>query len=34
MKIKEMKKKGIEFVKENKVAIAVGGSVFVYGVAK
>lgn len=32
MKIKEMKKKGIEFVKENKAAIAVGGSVFVYGV--
>lgn len=32
MKIKEMKEKGIEFVKENKAAIAVGGSVFVYGV--
>lgn len=32
MKIKEMKEKGIEFVKENKEAIAVGGSVFVYGV--
>lgn len=32
MKIKEMKEKGIEFVKENKEAIAVGGSIFVYGV--
>lgn len=32
MKIKEMKEKGIEFVKENKAAIAVGGSIFVYGV--
>lgn len=32
MKIKEMKEKGIEFVKENKEAIAVGRSVFVYGV--
>lgn len=32
MKIKEMKEKGIEFVKENKAVIAVGGSVFVYGV--
>lgn len=32
MKIKEMKEKGIGFVKENKAAIAVGGSVFVYGV--
>lgn len=32
MKMKEMKEKGIEFVKENKAAIAVGGSVFVYGV--
>lgn len=32
MKMKEMTKKGIEFVKENKAAIAVGGSVFVYGV--
>lgn len=32
MKIKEMKEKGIEFVKENKAAIVVGGSVFVYGV--
>ena len=32
MKIKEMKKKGIEFVKENKAAIAVGGSIFVYSI--
>ena len=32
MKIKEMKEKGIEFVRENKAAIAVGGSIFVYGV--
>ena len=32
MKMKEMTKKGIEFVKENKEAIAVGGSIFVYGV--
>lgn len=32
MKIKEMKEKGIEFVKENKAALAFGGSVFVYGV--
>ena len=32
MKIKEMKEKGIEFMKENKAAIAVGGSVFIYGV--
>lgn len=32
MKIKEMKEKTIEFVKENKIAIAFGGSVFVYGV--
>lgn len=29
MKIKEMKEKGIDFVKENKDAIAVGGSLFV-----
>lgn len=32
MKIKEMKEKTVEFIKENKAAIAVGGSVFVYGV--
>lgn len=32
MKIKEMKEKGIEFVKENKVALVFGGSVFAYGV--
>ena len=32
MKIKEMKEKGIEFVKENKVALAFGGSIFIYGV--
>lgn len=32
MKIKEMKEKGIEFVKENKATLAFGGSVFVYGV--
>lgn len=32
MKIKEMKEKGIEFVKENKAALAFGGSVFIYGV--
>lgn len=32
MKIKEMKEKGIEFVKENEVALAFGGSVFIYGV--
>lgn len=31
MKIKEMKEKTIEFVKENKVAIAFGGTAFVYG---
>lgn len=31
MKMKEMKEKCIGFVKENKAAIAVGGSVFVYG---
>lgn len=29
MKIKEMKEKGIEFVKENKAAIAFGGSLFI-----
>ena len=32
MKIKEMKQKTVEFVKENKVAIAFGGAAFVYGV--
>ena len=32
MKIKEMKEKGIEFVKGNKAAIAFGGAIFVYGV--
>lgn len=32
MKIKEMKEKGIEFVKENKAALVLGGSMFVYGV--
>lgn len=32
MKIKEMKEKGIDFVKENKAAIAFGGAMFVYGV--
>ena len=32
MKIREMKEKTAEFVKENKVAIAFGGSIFVYGV--
>lgn len=32
MKIKEMKEKTVEFVKENKIAIAFGGTAFVYGV--
>ena len=32
MKIKEMKEKTVEFVKENKAAIAVGGSMFAYGI--
>ncbi len=32
MKMKEMKEKTVEFVKENKAAIAFGGSMFVYGV--
>ncbi len=32
MKIKEMKEKGIEFVKKNEVTIAFGGAAFVYGV--
>lgn len=32
MKIKEMKEKGIEFVKEHEVEIAFGGAAFIYGV--
>lgn len=32
MKIKEMTEKGIDFVKEHKALIAVGGATFVYGV--
>lgn len=32
MKIKEMTEKTVEFVKEHKAAIAVGGSMFAYGV--
>ena len=32
MKIKEMTEKGIDFVKEHKTEIAVGGSMFAYGV--
>lgn len=32
MKIKEMAKKGIEFVKEHEVEIAFGGGAFIYGV--
>lgn len=32
MKIKEMKEKGIEFVKENKAALAFGGTALVYSV--
>lgn len=32
MKIKEMKTKTVKFVKENKIAIAFGGTAFVYGV--